>query len=219
MRSLSDIKATLLIISLSALPLPGISIQAQAQKIDVKIFQVPAFQSIIKTEPSTPAEEGVVGGIRGTKTGGYVTGFFPDGIVLFETYLKTSREDIKKAIKERVMPSLPDWVQILPVADAQVILSGERPEGAVVNSKIHPQRNKHLHVDYGFKATPLVLGDEETVLKLVFSVNDASGEKKVLLDQPVALKADKTLVVGFPTNEESGGGTLFFISLTRCAET
>jgi hypothetical protein len=69
-----------------------------------------------------------------------------------------------------------------------------------------------LEVDYDLLVTPMVVSDEETVLKLVICLKDDSGEEKVLLDQTVALKADKTLVVGFPTNDESGRGTLFWLA-------
>ena len=214
MHNVTYMKATLLILSLLAFPLLGISFQTQVQKIDVQIFQVPAFQTIVKSEPSPPAEEGVVKAIRGTKTGGYLTGFFPDGIVLFETDLKQNHEDIIKSIKERVMSSLPDWVKVLPVADVQVRFSGDSLEGGVMGGRNYSQRNKSLNVDYDFKARPLVVSDEEIVVKAIFCIKGSSGEDKVLLDQAIALKADKTLIVGFPTNDESGRGTLFWLAFS-----
>lgn len=212
MHNLTLMKATLLILNLLASPMLGISFQTQVQKIDVKIFQVPAVQIIVKNEPSPPAEEGVVQGIRGTQTGGYVTGFFPDGIVLFETDLKLNHEDIIKSIRERAMSSCPDWVKILSVADVQVRFSSL--EGGVMGGRNYPQRHKHLEIDYDFQARPLVISDEEIVIKVTFSLKRPSGEDKVLLDQAIALKADKTLVVGFPTNDDSGRGTLFWLAFS-----
>lgn len=212
MHNVTYMKATLLISSLLLFPLLGISFQTQVQEVDVKIFQVPALQKIVKSEPSPPTEEGVVGGIRGTMTGGYVTGFFPDGIILFETDLKLNHEDIIMSIRERVMSSRPDWVRILPVADIQVSFSRDNLEGGVVGGRNYPQKNKHLEIDYDFKAIPLLVSDEGIVVKVVFCLKTTSGEDKVLLDQVIALKADKTFVVGFPTNDDSGRGTLFWLA-------
>ena len=65
MHNVIVMKGTMLILGLLASPMLGISYQAQVQEVDVKIFQVPAVQTIVKSEPSPPAEEGVVGGIRG----------------------------------------------------------------------------------------------------------------------------------------------------------
>ena len=213
MHKVSTAKATLLILSLLAFPLLGITFQTQVQKFDVKIFQVPAFQTIMKSEPM-PQEEGVVGGIRGTKTGGYVTGFFPDGIVLFETDLKLNHEGIIKSIRERTMSSRPDWVNILPVADVQVSFSRDNLEGGVTGGRNYPQRNKSLEVDYDFKAIPLMANDEEIIIKAIFSLRESSGKYRVLLDQTIALKVDKTLVVGFPTNDDSGRGNLFWLAFS-----
>ena len=218
MHNVTLMKATFLILSLLAFPLLSMSFQTQVQKIDVHIFQVPAVQAIVKNEPSPPAEEGVVQAIRGSKTGGYITGFFPDGIVLFETDLKQSHEDIINSIKERVMSSLPDWVKILPVAKVQVRISKDHLESGVTGVRNYPQRYKNLEIDYDFKVRPLVISDEEIVIKVIFSLKGSSGEDKVLLDQAIALKADKTFVVGFPTNDDSGRGTLFWLAFSISEE-
>ena len=207
-------KGTLLILSLLASPILGTSSQTQIQEVDVKIFQVPAVQIIVKNEPLPHAEEGVVTGIRGTQTGGYVTGFFPDGIILFETDLKQTHGDIIKSIRERAMSSRPDWVNILQVADVQVRFNRDSLDGGVMGGRNFRQRHKHLEIDYDFKARPLLVTDEEIVIKVVFSLRGSSEEDKVLLDQTIALKADKTLVVGFPTNDDSGRGTLFWLAFS-----
>ncbi len=213
MHKITYMKATLLIMCLLAFPILSISFQGQTQEIEVQIFQVPAVQTIVKSEPM-PQEEGVVRGIKGTKTGGYITGFFPDAIILFETDKKQNQKDIINSIRERAMSSRPDWVNILPVADVHVKFRRDSLEGGVMGGSSYPQRYKHLEIDYDFKAIPLMANDEEIIIKVIFSLKESSGEDNVLLDQAIALKADKILCVGFPTNDESGRGTLFWLALS-----
>jgi hypothetical protein len=63
------------------------------------------------------------------------------------------------------MSSRPDWVNILQVADVQVRFSGDSLEGGVIGGRNYRQRHKHLEIDYDFKARPLVVNDEEIVIK------------------------------------------------------
>lgn len=79
----------------------GMAFQNQDLRMKVSIFQIPPYQSIVKSEPTPPPEKGGVGEIRGTMTGGYVTASFPDGIVLFESDISQSNTDIIKFIKDK----------------------------------------------------------------------------------------------------------------------
>jgi len=213
MRNVTYLKAALLLLGLMVFPLMGLSFQTQELEIEVKIFQVPAYQYIVKSEPLPQAKEGVVGGIRGTKTGGYVTGFFPDGIILFETDLYRNHEDIIKVIRERAMSARPDWVNILSVADEQVRFDRDLT-GGVAGGHTYPQRHEHLEINFDFDVTPLAVSDEEIIIKTIFILKETAGEDKILLDQTFGLKFAKTLIVGFPTNDDKGRGALFWLAFS-----
>jgi hypothetical protein len=211
MSNVALMKAVLLILVLMAFPRMGLSFQSQVLEFEVKIFQIPAYQSIVSSVPSLPKEEGVVRGIRGTRTGGYITGFFPDGIVLIETDLCNNHEDIIQVIRKKVLSARPDWVQILPLADVQVRFDRDSL-GGVAGGRTYAQRHKHLEIGYDFEAIPLAVSDEEIVVKIIFILKETTGEDKILLDQTFGLKFAKTLIVGFPTNDDSGRGTLFWLA-------
>ena len=204
------VKAGLLVLVLLTISLLGLSFQTQV--LEIKIFQVPPVQGTVKNEPSPPVEEGVVGGIRGTMTGAYVTSFFPDGAVILESEVLHNNEEIIGLIKEKVMSSLPDWVRILPVADVQVKFNEEGLEGVATEGKKYPQRHKHLEIDCDIDVVPFAVRDEEVVINAVFRLKDTNKQEKILFDHTVGLKFSKTLIVGFPTNDESGRGTLFWLA-------
>jgi len=184
--------------------------------LKVRIFQIPPHQSITKTLPSPPAKEGEVTGIRGERIGGNVTATFPNGIVLLETGLFQSNDDLIREIKEKVSFCCEKVLSILPVAEEDMLVKEESLLIPVKGRKMYTQRNSHLYVDYSLEIQPLLIQDEEVLSRIRFSAKykETEEDEKKLLDQTFGLKYSRTLLVGFPTNENHRRGTVYWLALS-----
>jgi len=194
----------------------GMSLENQNLNLKVSIFQVPPYQGIVKSESTLPTEEGVVGGIRGSVIGGYITTSFPEGIVIFESGIFQSNTDIIRFIKDKTKSTFPYFVGILPIADVLILVNAENLEISIAEEQVYPPRNKHLIVDYLLKVLPLSIQNEEAVFKFRFSAKykETKGDKKKLLDQIFGVKFRRTLLVGFPTNEDRGRGVVYWLAFS-----
>jgi hypothetical protein len=198
-----------------AFSLSGISYQKEELKMKVGIFQIPPYQSIIKSEPSPPEKAGVVGGIRGTKTGGYVTRMFPDGIVIFETDKIQNNKDLFEIIKERV--NFPEITGILPIADVYFLINTEKLDASVIKEEMYPPRHRHLMREFSLHFIPISIEEKQTVISVKFSVqtDNRVPDKKKLFDHTFGIPYSRTLLVGFPTNDETGRGTVYWLAFTK----
>ncbi len=194
----------------------GMSYRNPGLNLKVRIFQIPPHQSITKILPSPPAKEGEVTGIYGERIGGNVTATFPNGIVLLETDLFQSNDDLIREIKEKVSFCCEKVLSILPVAEEDMLVDEVSLFIPLRGGKIYRQRNSHLYVDYSLGIQPLSIQDEEAILKIRFSAKYkvAEGDKKKLLDQTFGLKYSRTLIVGFPTNGNHRRGTVYWLALS-----
>lgn len=204
---------SVLIFLLISISQTGIPDENQNLNLKVSIFQIPPIQSIVKSESSTRAKEG---GIVGEQIGGAVTSSFPDGGVLFKSDIFHSNTDIIRFIKSKTRSTFPEFVSILPIADLRILVNTENLKTSITEEKVYPQRNKHLIVDYLLQVLPLSIQNEEAVFKLRFSAKYkvAEGDKKKLFDQILGLVYSRTFIVGFPTNDNSGRGTVYWLAFS-----
>lgn len=206
-----------LIIIVSALfSSTGESNQSKDLKMRVSIYQIPPYQSVVWNEPSPKTEEGVVGGIRGTQIGGNVTVYFPDGAVLFKTDRFLDNEDLYKVIKEKV--KFPHLTRILPVGNIYFLIDMAKLDAKVIREEVemYPSRRRHLMKEFSLQFMPVAVEDEEAVINVKFSVqiDEDKPDKKKLLDQTFGVPYSRTLLVGFPTNNAGGRGTVYWLAFT-----
>lgn len=196
------------------LPWVGMSQQTQDLKIMVSIFQIPPFQTVIFNEPTQKEKEGEVGGIRGEMTSGNVTCYFPDGIVSFETNNFSDKKEIYRIIKEKVR--FTDITGILPIEDIYFLVNSKNYEASVIKEEMYPSKHKHLMKELSLHFTPLMIEEDELIVNVKFSAQTAeeSPDQKKLLDYTIGAKFSKTLLVGFPTNEEGGRGTVYWLAFS-----
>lgn len=203
------VMSSLLIVFLFSITKVGMLLDNENLNLKIRIFQVPPWQSIVMSVPTPPGEKGVKGSMRG----GNVTASFPNGIVLFETDLPQSNEDIIRFIKEQTRFTFPDFVNILPVADVYIRVDTENLKTSIIGERKYPPRNKHLITDYTLQVLPLSIQNEEAVFKFGFfaKYKVAEGDKKKLLDRTLGVAYSKTLIVGFPTNDNTGRGAVYWL--------
>jgi hypothetical protein len=149
-------------------------------------------------------------------TGGNVTGSFPDGIVLFETDIFPDNEDLFSVIKEKV--KFPNLTRILPIGNIYFLVDTEKLEATVINEEVemYPSRRKHLMREFSLQFMPVTVESEEAVIHVIFSVqkDENNPDKMKLLDQTFGVPSFRTLLVGFPTNDEGGRGTVYWLAFT-----
>lgn len=203
------IMSSLLIVFLSSITKVSVLHENENLKLKVCIFQVPPWQSVIMSVPTPPGEKAVKGSMRG----GNVTARFPNGIVVFETNLSQRNKDIIRFIKEQTRFILPDFVNILPVADVYIRVDTENLKTPIIGGLMYPPRNKHLIIDYTLQVLPLLIQNEEAVFKFGFfaKYKVVEGDKKKLLDRTLGVAYSKTLIVGFPTNDNTGRGAVYWL--------
>jgi hypothetical protein len=216
MRDRIYFKVFLTIFVLVSLSYTGKSNQSKDLKMKVGIFQIPPYQSVVWNEPSPKTKEGVTGGIRGTMTGGNVTGSFPDGIVLCETDRFPNNEDLYKVIKEKV--KFPDLTRILPVGNIYFLIDTTKLDATVIDKEVemYPSRRRHLMKEFSLQFMPVAVEGGEAVIDVKFSVqiDEDEPDKKKLLDQTFGVPHSRTLLVGFPTNDERGRGTVYWLAFS-----
>ena len=193
----------------------GFTSQIQELRMEVRIFQIPPFQSFVKSEPSPPAKKGVEGGIVGTMTGGNVTVRFPKGIVILESDIIEKNPEIMAFIKRETRSIFPDLTQILPVADIIMLVEAENLRTSVIEEIICPPKYKNVGIDYKLLILPISIEEEEMVFKIQFSAKykNAEGDRKKLLCQVFQIPYSRMLILGFPTNDERGRGTVYWLAL------
>lgn len=211
-------KRILPIIIVLSTAITGLFSQDQDTKLYVKILQVPAFQSVTRSVPSTQAKEGEVPAVLGIRTGGDVTQDFPDGIFMFETEILQNEEELIRVINDKTSTIFPVAVNILPAADITYLIDRETFETTFFYEKIHPlpPLDEPLSLDYDLQvqAFPFSGKDEAAAVKIKFSAKYKAnhGEKKLLLDQIIGVKSTRKLVVGFPSDNDHGRGTIYWLT-------
>lgn len=194
----------------------GMSYPKEYSRLKVSIFHIHPYQYIVKNLPSPPVEEGVLSGIQGTKTGGHTTGFFPDGIVLIETGLFQSNEDLIRVIKDKVMFSCPDWVNIVPISETSFHVNTKKLEVSVINEEFFKPPPRYFVRKILLNVQPLSIKNEEAVIKVKvkFSTQLKPTEKKELLDQAFLIKIPRTLLVGFSATDEGKRGAIYWLAIS-----
>ncbi len=181
----------------------GMPPEDEYQNLRVRVFRILPFQGSVK---SYPAKEG---GIRGVVSGGNVTAFFPDGIVLLETDLYQNDEDLVRFIKEKVKFSgLGEKVKISKVEHSNHTITKDRYIAIKEN-----EEGKAVHLtrygQYLLSIRPLSIeGRREVILSVEFRNHEK------LLDQTIGVRFSKTLIIGFPTNEKGSRGTVYWLALS-----
>ena len=190
--------------------------QSKDLKMKVGIFQIPPWQIIVKSEPAPNTKERDLGVIRGTQTGGPLTVYFPDGIVLCKTDRSLDNEDLYKVIKEKV--KFPNLTRILPVGNIYFLIDTENLDATVIDEEveIYPPRRRHLIKEFSLHFMPVAIESEEAVINMKFSVqtDQNTPDKKKLIDQTFGVPFSRTLLVGFPTNDETGRGTVYWLAFS-----
>lgn len=216
MRDRYFFKVFLIIIVLDLFSYAGESNQRKDLKMKIGIFQIPPYQSVVWNEPSPKTEEGVAGGIRGKQIGGNVTGSFPDGIVLLETDIFPNNEYLFNVIKEKV--KFPNLTRILPVGNIYFLIDAAKLDAKVIHEELerYPSRHRHLMKEFSLQFMPVAVESEEAVIDVKFSIQTVEGEpdKKKLLDLTFGVPHSRTLLVGFPTNGETGRGTVYWLAFS-----
>ena len=146
---------------------------------------------------SYPTKEG---GIRGEVIGGNVTASFPDGIVLLESDLYQNNLDIVKFIKEKVKFSgLGEKVKISSIGAWSVGIPKNLE--AYLEELKRKKEKENVGIQYVKRYEPYVLAISplfvqkgEVILRIKFH----NFEK--LLNQTIAVKLSRTLLVGFPSH-------------------
>jgi len=190
--------------------LSGVSYQNQDLKMKVSIFQIPPCQGIVWSK-STPD-----GGVESRAgAGGYVTSSFPDGIVLFETDIIQNNKELFDVIKERV--SFPEITRILPIADVYFLINTEKLEASVIKEEMYPSSYRDLMREFALHFIPISIEEKQTIISVKFSVqtDDRVPDKKKLFDLTFGVPYSRTLLVGFPTNGETGRGTVYWLAFTK----
>ena len=134
--------------------------------------------------------------------------------MLLEVDLSQDHNDLFESIKERV--SFPEITKILPIADVYFLVEAERLEASGINEETYPPYAEHLKKEFSLHFTPISIEEDHMVTNIKFSVqtDEKTPNKKKLLDNTFRVPFSRTLLIGFPTNDETGRGTVYWLAFT-----
>jgi len=194
MRKIKIIDCFLVLFFLILVNQVGMPLEDEFLNLKVRVFRIQPFQGGVKSYPTKE------GGVRGEVSGGNVTAFFPDGIVLLETDLYQNDEDLIKFIKEKVkfsglgekveIFSIGAWSLGIPKNLEAYLEELKRKEEKEVDSTVYVKS----YEPYLLSISPLLVQRGEVILRVVFHNFER------LLNQTIAVKLRRTLLVGFPSH-------------------
>ena len=105
--------------------------------------------------------------------------------------------------------------RILPVADMDLLVETKNLKTSIIEELIYPPKHRSFAPDYGLQLLPLSIQDKEVVFSIQFwaKYKGAEGDKKNLLNQAFRIAQSRMLIIGFPTNDSSGRGTVYWLTL------